>query len=162
MLNLGQAQDMYEISSLGANEIDELALRIKAEGELRGYETIDFQNAIKRENEFILEYSAKAFCHFQIIIDEADLIEIWCDPSIRRKGVARALLTEGLNRLKSIGTKRCFLEVAAKNIAAIKLYQSFNFKQIGIRKQYYKQKSGAYIDAISMKLEIDSMTHLQK
>lgn len=37
------------------------------------------------------------------------------------------------------------LEVNEKNIYAIKLYESFNFKKLGIRKKYYNNSDNAII-----------------
>ena len=42
---------------------------------------------------------------------------------------------------------RLFLEVRSRNVPAIKLYTAYGFKEIGIRKNYYKDPQD---DAIVM------------
>ena len=64
----------------------------------------------------------------------------------REKGIGSALLQEIINFAKQKKAKTITLEVNENNKPAIKLYEKFNFKQVGLRKKYY---NGIY-DAILM------------
>jgi ribosomal-protein-alanine N-acetyltransferase len=50
------------------------------------------------------------------------------------------------------GAREVFLEVRPSNTAAIRLYQSCGFQQIGLRRGYY-QAAGAREDAVVLKRE---------
>jgi ribosomal-protein-alanine N-acetyltransferase len=44
-----------------------------------------------------------------------------------------------LQEVKKIGVKNVYLEVRCSNQKAIKLYEKYNFKRIGTRKNYYRK-----------------------
>ncbi|MGV0794007.1 ribosomal protein S18-alanine N-acetyltransferase [Mycolicibacterium sp. XJ1819] len=67
------------------------------------------------------------------------------DPAYQGRGIGRGLVARLLD-FASDGT--VFLEVRTDNEAAIKLYESFGFVNVGLRKRYYRV-SGA--DAYTMK-----------
>jgi ribosomal protein S18 acetylase RimI-like enzyme len=63
--------------------------------------------------------------------EEADLFQMWVDPTLRGAGVGRALLEESLAWAKSIGAHRVRLSVTATNNPAMRLYTSHGFSSIG-------------------------------
>ena len=63
----------------------------------------------------------------------------------QRRGVAKSLIAHLLRYCKKIGVKNISLEVNSQNIAAIKLYEGFNFKTEGVRKNYYGESQDALI-----------------
>jgi len=63
------------------------------------------------------------------------LMNVAVDPGRRRSGVARALITEMLARTGA--DANITLEVRVSNAAAITLYESYDFRRVGIRKRYY-------------------------
>lgn len=69
----------------------------------------------------------------QIAPDEREILNLAVDPAERRRGVARKLLTNEVERAKN----RWFLEVRASNSSAIKLYESAGFRKAGRRESYY-------------------------
>lgn len=77
--------------------------------------------------------------------DCADVMMIATDLSYRRNGVATKLLSEAIGMLKNLGVNRLLLEVNETNIGAIELYKKLGFKQISIRKKYYKGQFDALI-----------------
>ena len=66
---------------------------------------------------------------------EAEILSICVSPAVRRAGIARALLVAFLSDLPP-GT-RSLLEVAVDNLAAISLYESCDFSEVGRRPNYY-------------------------
>jgi ribosomal-protein-alanine N-acetyltransferase len=65
------------------------------------------------------------------------LMNVAVDPSHRRRGVARALLAEMLERAGH-GQGRYTLEVRTSNEGAIDLYRRFGFTAAGTRRRYYQ------------------------
>lgn len=57
-------------------------------------------------------------------------------PQYRRKGIAKALMQFVINDCKN-QLEFISLEVRVSNTAAISLYKSFDFKEVGLRKRFY-------------------------
>jgi N6-L-threonylcarbamoyladenine synthase len=82
---------------------------------------------------------------------QADIQTIAVKPNQRGSGIGRALMVALTKEAKRRGAKEIFLEVRADNTVAQKLYKIFGFKQIGLRKQYYKPDG---VDAFVMKTSL--------
>lgn len=74
----------------------------------------------------------------QTVLDETDMMNIAVRPDCRRKGIAAALITELVSRLKAQGSRILRLEVRESNFSAIALYKAMGFTQLGLRKNYYR------------------------
>ena len=74
----------------------------------------------------------------QTVLDETDMMNIAVHPDCRRKGIAAALITELVSRLKARGSRILRLEVRESNLPAIALYKAMGFTQLGLRKNYYR------------------------
>ena len=74
----------------------------------------------------------------QTVLDETDMMNIAVRPDCRRKGIAAALITELVSRLKARGSRVLRLEVRESNFSAIALYEALGFTQLGLRKNYYR------------------------
>jgi len=83
------------------------------------------------------------------VIEEAELLNIGVAEGQQRKGLGRAMLTEMLDVAREKNMWRVFLEVRASNLAAIALYRSAGFSQIGLRPGYYRNADGGE-DAMTM------------
>ena len=68
---------------------------------------------------------------------EAELLTLAVDRSHRRKGIGALMVRELCRAARDAGATQMFLEVAADNHAAIKLYQGANFATVGQRRAYY-------------------------
>ncbi|MGD9152045.1 MAG: ribosomal protein S18-alanine N-acetyltransferase [Gammaproteobacteria bacterium] len=77
-----------------------------------------------------------------IVLDEAEILDIKINPEKRHQGYGAQLMQFLLKFAAEQKVKKIFLEVRVSNKIAIKLYQKFGFKQIAIRKDYYKTKTG--------------------
>ncbi len=85
------------------------------------------------------------------VIDEVHITNIVTLKSLRKKGIATAMLKKLLEIASLEGSIRSItLEVNANNISAKKLYEKFGFKIAGLRKKYYNNID----DAIIMTKEI--------
>lgn len=80
-----------------------------------------------------------------IILNEIEIANISVDKNFQGKRVGFKLLDFVLKKYRGF---IFFLEVRVDNFRAIKLYEKFGFKRIGLRKDYYGQGK----DAILMKL----------
>ena len=80
-----------------------------------------------------------AYGGFQQVFDTADIENIAVEEDCRRKGIAKALFTALLDKGRENGVSRFFLEVRDSNLPAIRLYESFGFVEIAVRKDYYRE-----------------------
>ncbi|HUW25685.1 MAG TPA: ribosomal protein S18-alanine N-acetyltransferase [Gallionella sp.] len=87
------------------------------------------------------------------LLDEAELLSIGVAAAQQRKGLGRALLTEMLGISRDKNMRRVFLEVCSSNVAAIALYRSAGFSEIGVRRDYYRNANGSE-DALVMACEL--------
>lgn len=93
---------------------------------------------------------ASGFVFWRSLGEEAEILSIGVVPRMRRRGGARALLSEIIERARSEGVRKLFLEVDVANSAAEALYASAGFDRIGRRKRYYKNGG----DALVMRLNL--------
>ncbi len=77
------------------------------------------------------------FGGMMIVGDEAHLMNIAVEPSCRRSGIARSLLSQLILDVVDRGAKHLTLEVRADNDAALQLYRRFGLEPAGQRKNYY-------------------------
>lgn len=86
-----------------------------------------------------------------VVGDLADLQRIAILPGARRRGLGRELLDSLVATAVERGATRILLEVAASNVAAISLYESFGFATIDRRAHYY----GSGVDAVVMSRSLE-------
>jgi len=87
------------------------------------------------------------------VLDEAELLNIGVAAAQQRKGLGRAMLAEMLDAARARQLHRVFLEVRPSNVAAIALYRSAGFNEIGVRRGYYQNANGSE-DAITMACDL--------
>lgn len=86
-------------------------------------------------------------------MDEAELLTIGVAQAEQRKGLGRAMLGEMLGVARAGNMRRVLLEVRPSNVAAIALYRSAGFNEIGVRRGYYRD-GGDSEDALVMACEL--------
>ncbi|SHI91184.1 ribosomal protein S18-alanine N-acetyltransferase [Pseudobutyrivibrio xylanivorans] len=113
-----------------------------------------YEEAISSDHSFIMvaedDGQIAAFSVFYLTPPEAELPDIVVDEKYRGQGLGRQLLTKSLEELETRGIDTIFLEVRVSNTPARRLYESFGFEEIGVRKYFY---SNPVEDAICMKFE---------
>lgn len=87
-----------------------------------------------------------------LIVDEGHILNLAVHPDFRNCGIASALISDTVGYLKQEGCRFIFLEVRSSNRAAIKMYERFNFRTMGIRKDYY---TSPVEDAVIMSLKLE-------
>lgn len=78
------------------------------------------------------------YAGFWAVADEGQITNIAVLEEFRRQKIAHKMLLELIEKAKEKGIKTLSLEVRESNLAAINLYIGFDFKKVGIRKNYYK------------------------
>ena len=127
--------DLEEIKDILTTEFDDFWNYEILKNELENSTSKYF--VAKNEN-----YEIVGFAGLKIILDEADIMNIVTKKNFRYKGIGSLLLKELINISKDLNLKTITLEVNEENINAINLYKKFEFKEIGTRKKYYKDKNG--------------------
>ena len=85
------------------------------------------------------------FAGFIIMPDDIEITNIVTRKLNRGHGIGKMLLETIIEEAKSYGKETISLEVNAKNIIAINLYDSFGFEKVGLRTNYYKGLEDALI-----------------
>lgn len=88
---------------------------------------------------------AAGYAVFRHAAGEAELLRVGVNPAERRRGLARALVAAGLERLRAEGVEVCHLEVRVDNHGAVALYEDLGFERTGRRRGYYRDGTDALI-----------------
>lgn len=94
----------------------------------------------------------------RVAAGEVEVLTLGVAPLARRQGVARALMAASLEAARAAGAEACFLEVAIDNTAAATLYESLGFHRAGLRPRYYDRGAAGQVDALVMRLDLNSAT----
>ncbi len=96
---------------------------------------------INKPNSIFLSAKAKdklvGYVSGQLILDEFYISNIAVSKDFRNLGIAAALMSELINRVKASEAVLITLEVRESNEAAKRLYEKFAFVNLGIRKNFY-------------------------
>ncbi|MFC3181489.1 ribosomal protein S18-alanine N-acetyltransferase [Cypionkella sinensis] len=84
----------------------------------------------------------------RVVAGEAELITLAVDPVARRQGIGARLVAQFLTEAARRGAESAFLEVAADNLPAQRLYAAKGFEHKGKRRDYYRTPNGARVDAL--------------
>jgi len=93
-----------------------------------------------------------------LIVDEAHVATFAVHPDYRRMKIGQKLLAFTLKDAYHAGAVRSFLEVRSGNQAARNLYTRFSYREVGVRRHYYKDNGE---DAIMMNLEEIDLAKLE-
>ncbi|XOQ42983.1 MAG: [Ribosomal protein S18]-alanine N-acetyltransferase [Clostridium sp.] len=88
----------------------------------------------------VAEYNGETagYAGMHCVCGECYVDNIAVFPKFRRKGIGRALTQALLRRAEEQNAEFLSLEVRPSNTAAIALYKSLGFKQVGRRKNFYR------------------------
>lgn len=78
-----------------------------------------------------------AYAVLWCIHDEGELANLAVRPTLQRRGIGAELLDCVLGVARERGVKSVYLEVRTSNEAAQNLYTSREFRQVGVRRNYY-------------------------
>ena len=87
----------------------------------------------KNENDELIGYVSG-----QQVLDEFYINNLAVTPVFQRHGIGRVLMKTIVDHAKRAGCSFVSLEVRESNTRARKLYESFGFVSVGVRKNYYQ------------------------
>ena len=140
-INPIKKSNYYEIIQIEKNLFEDPM----TETELNNFASQNHFKIWKIEEDRIIGYVS-----FYQVKDEVEIIKIGIIKSQQRNNYGSILIKE----IKKLKIKKFFLEVSSENIQAVNFYVKNGFKEIGLRKGYYKSKDGNKIDALRL-----SFTH---
>lgn len=82
---------------------------------------------------------------FRNLDGESELLSIAIAPGHRQRGLGKKLMEFYIDFCKQRGVNKYYLEVNPQNISALRLYQSFSYKEVGRRKHFYRNKEDALV-----------------
>jgi ribosomal-protein-alanine N-acetyltransferase len=137
-----------------AKDADAVA-KLHAQGFYRGWPREDFAAYIAGDGTpvYVACDSKRRIAGFAMVRhlgEEAELITIAVDRKWRGKGVGMALMRALVDDLLMTPAKKLFLEVAADNEPALRLYTGLGFTRVSERKGYYQRPDGTPATAIVM------------
>jgi ribosomal-protein-alanine N-acetyltransferase len=100
---------------------------------------------IKRGEEIV------AYLSFYLIGQEMEILNLAVRPECRRRGLGRRLLGLVLQSCYTLGVRESLLEVRRSNQAALRLYRSYGYEDVGVRKAYYPDNNE---DALLLKCDL--------
>ncbi|MHA2182388.1 MAG: GNAT family N-acetyltransferase [Promethearchaeota archaeon] len=84
-------------------------------------------------------------------VTKGHLVSIAVSQEYRKRGVAKALLSNSMSAIKKYKIQEYVLEVRVSNYNAIKLYEQFKFQIANIKKNYYRDGENAYYMTLNSK-----------
>lgn len=97
-----------------------------------------------------------AFAIVRVAADEAEVLTIVTTANARHRGYARALLAAVEREAAAVGAATMFLEVAADNDEARRLYHTGGYAEAGRRKEYYPRSGTGAVDALVLRKALHS------
>ena len=102
----------------------------------------------------VTDGDVNGYAIMSVAASEAHILNLCVHPELQQQGFGRQLLHALCTRARAMGVERAFLEVRPSNDAAMNLYRSAGFEQIGVRPSYY-QAHGGREDAVIFAARID-------
>lgn len=130
-------EDFEKISSILESEFDDFWNTNVFKEELKNINSKYI--LVENENEIV------GFAGIWICIDEAHITNIVVKKSYRNNKIGSKLLEELINLAINSDLTSITLEVRTDNLPAIKLYEKYNFENLGVRKKYYENTFDAFI-----------------
>lgn len=126
-------QDLEEVLRLERLSFSDPWSREAFRQEIRQAARGGYSRVLRRGRE-ILAYSVAWF-----VADEGHLANLAVSPEHRRFGLARRLMDDLISEGERRGAHLLWLEVRVSNEPAIRLYRSYQFRPVSIRKGYYSR-----------------------
>jgi ribosomal-protein-alanine N-acetyltransferase len=103
----------------------------------------------------VLNVEIVGYICIRSILDVTHVMDLAIAPRFKRMGIGSLLLSDALQELRRLRSeiKLVTLEVRESNIAAVKLYEKYGFREIGRRRGYYKKPAE---DALIMELDMNA------
>ena len=93
----------------------------------------------------LLSNQVIGICVFHVVLDEAQINFFVINQNYRKKGYGTHLMNYLIKQCEILNINKLLLEVSLSNTTAEKFYSRFDFRTVGIRKNYYKDGSDALL-----------------
>lgn len=137
-----------EISTMMLNDLEQIKKNLQTDfDDFWNFKIFKEELANNNSMYLVLRYENEivSFGGIKIILDEADIMNIVTKKDKRNQGFAKFLLNELITIAEEQNCKTITLEVDENNLPAINLYKDFEFKEVGKRKNYYKNGNTAIL-----------------
>lgn len=137
-----------EISTMMLNDLEQIKKNLQTDfDDFWNFKIFKEELANNNSMYLVLRYENEivSFGGIKIILDEADIMNIVTKKDKRNQGFAKFLLNELITIAEEQNCKTITLEVDEDNLPAINLYKDFDFKEVGKRKNYYKNGNTAIL-----------------
>ncbi|MFQ3244333.1 MAG: ribosomal-protein-alanine N-acetyltransferase [Arenicella sp.] len=132
-----QSQDLKQV----------LAIELNAQASPWG--RLSFEESLTKQHrcrvvEMNAECSMTAIVGYHVacqVIDELHILNVVAAPQFQGLGLGHMLMSDLIEIAEQTHCNRVFLEVRASNEVAQSLYAKWQFKQIALRKEYYRPTS---------------------
>ena len=138
-----------EIRKMTLSDLDNISQNLEDDFDDFWNASIFKQSLINESSHFLVALSNNeivGFAGFMFILDEADITNIVVRKDMRNKKIATKLLSSLIKLIEeNEKIETITLEVNENNKYALQLYETFDFKKVGLRKNYYKNHEDALI-----------------
>ena len=144
----------YHLRTMQSSDVERI-ISIEQVSHSHPWNEKNFQSSIASGHQcWLLEkqHIIVAYAITSTAADEAELLNITVAPDYQRQGLG-SLLLNTLSDVFESSIHTLFLEVRVSNSAAIALYHSLDFNEVGIRPNYYPSSQGRE-DALIMALAL--------
>lgn len=146
-----------DIRSMTAADLDEV-LAIEQASFMTPWKREHFESELSGKHSFpfvaVCEGRVAGYVCLMSLFEEAQILDIAVSPEQRGRGIARLLMVHACAVAREHKAEVLSLEVRSSSSAAIGLYQSSGFRQVGIRTNYYDNSE----DAILMEKNLKETT----
>lgn len=126
----------------------------------RGWDVGEFEQLLSERSVLAhrlrIGRTVAGFILARMAADEAEILSVAIAPNLRGRGLSGPLVRTHLGYLAGTGIRTVFLEVEENNRPARALYARVGFATVGRRERYYKDDSGAQLNAIVMRRDLSS------
>ncbi len=132
---------MLEIREMTFDDIDEVVKLERENFSVPWDENGFFSFMIREGNVFLCAVEDGSICGYGGMLtaaDQADITNVSVSAAKRRQGIGTALMEGLFKASEALGVRKIFLEVRKSNAAAISLYEGLDFKEFGVRRNYYE------------------------
>ena len=118
----------------------------------------EFNNKFSHFFAYRIDDNIVGYACVRIMYEEAQICNIAVLTEHRRKGIATQLLKTVAAFATEQGCERAELEVNVQNLPAVEMYRKNGYKEVGIRKNFYRKSRYASRDAYTMVLQLAEKT----
>lgn len=135
---------------MGETDLQQV-LKIEHNSQVIPWNRQSFEESLSKEHYCRVFEENKIMLAFHVVcpvLDELHILTLAVKPEYQGSGIGHALMHDIIDFSEIKKLKKIFLEVRASNLIAQNLYRKWQFKQIAIRKNYYRTSSTQREDAL--------------